>query len=126
MAFYGGLSRLGLRDAIAPLAVRLPGVSPSEALRAELRLNQAAQECGCNAGSQFMTAGVVLCVAYLWTTLGSPFRADLLEILSACAVVFVAAIVGKLVGLAQGRRRLLRELRVLAARAEPAGAAGGE
>jgi hypothetical protein len=119
LAALATISRFGRRDLMSAVSVRLPSMAPREALRAQLRLNQAALDCGCSTGSAFMAVSAVLCVGYMWATSGSPLGADFSERLGAGIVVLAAAVIGKLFGIARARRRLIRglgELAVIAGR----------
>jgi hypothetical protein len=114
LAAQAAISRFRRRDVMSAVSVRLPGMAPREALKAQLRLNQAALDCGCATGSAFIAVSAVLCVGYMWATSGSPLGADFSERLSAGLVVFAAAVIGKLFGIARARIRLIRELGELA------------
>ncbi len=102
------------RHQIAPVGVRLPGLSPAAALKTELRLNSLAQDCGCSVGSGFMAASALAGAVYLLLSPGSghPSGSDLFAV---AAVVLVAALVGKLAGIVRARVLLVRELERLAA-----------
>lgn len=107
-------SRWGIRKPFPEMRVALPGVAPDKSLKSQLRLNQAAVDCGCATGSAFMTVAALLCVALLWESSGSPLGADWTARAVAVGVVLAAAAVGKLVGLVKARRRLIDELAALA------------
>jgi len=98
-----------------PLILSIPGMTPSEAFAAAERLNKDRNECGCALGAQAMTAAFLITLALLAIRYG-PFTLALVErlpIAIAAAIVFVA--LGKVVGIAMGRRRARREVaRILA------------
>ena len=100
------------------MRVALPGVGAEKSLKSQLRLNQAAVDCGCATGSAFMTVAALLCVALLWASSGSPFGADWAARAVAVGAVLAAAAIGKVVGLLKARRRLIDELAALATLSE--------
>jgi hypothetical protein len=104
---------------LAPVSIRLPGIPPAEALKAELRINAAARDCGCEVGSLFMTAALLVTLLKLWVTRGAPWPGDGGQLLRLGALVLASAIVGKLVGLARARLHLVREVERLATRIRP-------
>jgi hypothetical protein len=107
-------SRRGIGKPFPEMRVALPGIAAEKSLKSQLRLNQAAVDCGCATGSAFMTTAVLLCVALLWASSGSPFGADWAARAVAVGVVLAGAAAGKVVGLVKARRRLIDELAALA------------
>jgi hypothetical protein len=103
-----------IREPFPEVRVALPGFPAERSLKSQLRLNQAAVDCGCATGSAFMAVAALLCVALLWMSSGSPFGADWAARAVAIGVVLAAAVVGKLIGLVRARRRLIDELAALA------------
>lgn len=100
------------------MRVALAGVGAEKSLKSQLRLNQAAVDCGCATGSAFMTVAALLCLALLWVSSGSPFGDDWAARAVAIGVVLAAAALGKVIGLLKARRRLIDELSALATLSE--------
>jgi hypothetical protein len=98
-----------------PVILSIPGMSPPEAFAAAERLNKDRNECGCALSAQAMTAAFLIVLALLAIRYGL-FTLALLErlpIAIVAAVVFAA--LGKIVGIAIGRKRARREVaRILA------------
>jgi hypothetical protein len=111
-------SRESIRQPFPEVDVRLPGLASGTALKAQLRINQAAVDCGCATGSAAITFAALLCAALLWIAAGSPTGDDWPQRLAAGLVMLAAAVVGKLVGLLRARRRLIDELAALTALAD--------
>jgi hypothetical protein len=113
LAALAAASRRSIRERFPEVRVALPGVAADKSLKSQLRLNQAAVDCGCATGSAFMTAAALFCVALLWVSSGSPLGADWTARAVAVGFVLAAAAVGKVVGLLKARRRLIDELAAL-------------
>src|SRR5262245_45376554 len=114
LAALAAASRRSIRDPFPEMRLALSGLPADRSLKSQLRLNQAAVDCGCATGSAFMTVAALLCVALLWVSSGSPFGADWTARAVAIGAVFAAAMVGKLIGLVRARGRLIDELAALA------------
>jgi len=102
-----GLHRVDFRA----IAAQLPESDP-RIVEIRSRMASLANECGCTMGGTFFAAAVALAVTYFLIA-GRP---DLGSGLLAIGFVFVASVVGKLVGLSVARIRLLWLRRVLTAR----------
>lgn len=114
LAALAAASRRSIREPFPEVRVALPGVPAERSLRSQLNLNQAAVDCGCATGSAFMTGATLFCLAVLWASSGSPLGAGWAARAAAVGVVLAAAAVGKVIGLAKARRRLIDELDALA------------
>jgi hypothetical protein len=102
---------VSLADRVDALAIRLPEGDPRKADFRRL-IAALADECGCTMGGIFLVAATILAIAYFIIAGGLTIGSALLAI----AVVFVASLVGKAIGLGLARIRLLRLRRVLSAR----------
>jgi VIT1/CCC1 family predicted Fe2+/Mn2+ transporter len=100
-----------LASAIDALAARLPDSDPR---KSEFRSRSAAlgQECACAMGGLFLIGAAVLAIGYFATTK----QLSTASALVAIGLVFVASLMGKLVGLAVVRIRLLTLRRAIARR----------
>lgn len=99
------------RGDLHALAAQLPESDPRIG-ESRSRIASLANECGCTMGGTFFAAAVAVSVTYFLIA-GAP---DLGSGLLAIGFVFVASVVGKLVGLSVARIRLLWLRRVLTAR----------
>jgi hypothetical protein len=98
-----------------PLIVLIPGMAESEAFAASERLNAYRAECGCSLGARAMTAAFLISLALLMFSYGVFTLALLVRLPIALAAGVVSAMLGKLAGIAMGRRRAHREAaRILA------------
>lgn len=98
-----------------PLILRIPGLTEPEALAAAERLNADRAECGCALGARAMTVAFVVALALLMHSYGAFTLALLARLPIAIAAGVAFAMVGKAVGIAQGRHRARREVaRILA------------
>jgi len=98
-----------------PLILNLPGMSPAEGFAAAEHLNKYRSECGCALGAQTMTAAFCVTVGFLMVNYGALTPAMLKRLPIAAAVGIISAAVGKIVGIAIGRKRARREVaRILA------------
>ena len=88
---------------------------PAEALAAAEQLNKDRSECGCSLGAQTMTAAFCITVGLLMLQYGALTPAMWKRLPIAAAVAIVSAAVGKIIGIAMGRKRARREVaRILA------------
>lgn len=82
------------------------------ALRA--RLASLAGECGCTMGGVFLVIALAAAVMYFLVRGGLGMQSGL----AALGLVFLASVIGKLVGLGAARIRMIRLRRILTARLE--------
>ena len=93
-----------------PVVLAVPEIPAADAFAVAERLNRDRTECGCSLGAKAMTAGFVLTLAALMVGYG-PFALAFLERSPlALAAAFAFAAVGKVIGIAMGRRRARREV----------------
>lgn len=88
---------------------------------AELRplIDRAARygrDCGCPMGAAFLIVSLALAVAYVASAPAAGFGSMLARVVVAVLFVFVASVVGKLLGIAVARFRLARLTRELTQR----------
>jgi hypothetical protein len=76
------------------------------------RLASLASECGCTMGGVFLAIAVALAVVYFLVRGGFGVQSGL----AALGLVFLASVIGKLIGLGAARIRMARLRRILAAR----------
>jgi hypothetical protein len=93
-----------------PLVLEVPEIPPAEAFAVGERLNRDRAECGCSLGAKAMTAGFVLGLAALSVGYGPVTLAFLERSPLALAAAFAFGAVGKVTGIAMGRRRARREV----------------
>src|SRR5205823_12877452 len=91
-----------------------PQQTESDARIGEIRsrIARLATECGCNMGGIFFAVAVPLVVTYFLIAGGLSLGSGLLAI----GFIFVASVVGKLIGLSLARIRMLLLRRILAVR----------
>ena len=93
-----------------PVVLAFPEIPAADAFAVAERLNRDRAECGCSLGAKAMTAGFVLTLGALMVGYG-PFALGFLERSPlALAGAFAFAAVGKVTGIALGRRRAHREV----------------
>jgi hypothetical protein len=93
-----------------PVVLEVPEIPAADAFAVAERLNRDRAECGCSLGAKAMTAGFVLTLGALMVGYG-PFALGFLERSPlALAGAFAFAAVGKVTGIAMGRRRARREV----------------
>ena len=93
-----------------PLVLNVPDMLPVEAFAVGERLNRDRAECGCSLGAKAMTAGFALTLGALMVGYG-PLTLSFLERSPiSLAAAFAFAAVGKVAGIAMGRRRARREV----------------
>jgi hypothetical protein len=92
------------------IGLALAGVPMATAVRAEMRINASARDCGCETGSRVATVAlfVVLLVAYL--RFDSVVPHGVTELAQWVGVVLLGALAGKAWGILRARRRLASEL----------------
>lgn len=93
-----------------PVVLDLPGMSSSEAFVAGERLNRDRAECGCSLGATAMSAGFAVALAILVLRYGLFTVASLARFPIAVAAAVGFAALGKIAGIALGRRRARREV----------------
>lgn len=109
------------RERLDDVQVRLPGIGARQARESADRIRRLTNDCGCRWGE----ASLVLAVLVLWagpTVVGAAGPGPAVWVL----VVLVAAVGGKLAGLAASRVRLRNELGHLAMRSERGDPDGGD
>jgi hypothetical protein len=94
----------------APLILSIPQMSQSEAFAASERITKARSECGCDLGARAMAATFAISLAAIGILFG-PFTLAALERLPIAVVAaFLAAGLGKAIGIALARNRARAEL----------------
>ena len=93
-----------------PLVLDVPDMLPAEAFAVGERLNRDRAECGCSLGAKAMTAGFALALGALMVGYGPWTRAFRARSPISLAAAFSFAAVGKVAGIALGRRRARREV----------------
>jgi hypothetical protein len=88
-----------------PLVLTVPEMPVAEAFVLSERLNRDRAECGCSLGAKAMTAGFGLTLGALMIVYGPLTLAFLERSPISLAAAFVFAAVGKVAGIALGRRR---------------------
>jgi hypothetical protein len=93
-----------------PLVLRIPAIPKSEAFAVAERLNRDRAECGCSLGAKAMGGGFVIALVLLVPFYGPLSLATLVRLPLALVTGVLAALVGKAIGIALGRRRARREV----------------
>ena len=104
------LARLDLLATVRRVSLDLDSLRPDESRAFQTRLNRLGAACGCEMGALMAVLGVAGYFGHLWGTVGSPSHWSSGDVLWGGAVFLVAATIGKLVGLAGARIRLIRQL----------------
>ena len=99
-----------LRPRKGALRFELPGLDPAEGRRSAERITKLRNECGCRTGSWFAYPAVAGVIA--WAVIDPPAAsAGILQRLGiSLGLVFVAATIGKVVGLTRAFRSVRREI----------------
>jgi len=83
---------------------------PGQATALERRLNRDADACGCGSAAVAASFAFFGYLTYLFAALGAPPRWDVRRMLLGVAVIVVAALLGKAIGLIRARRRWRKSL----------------
>lgn len=96
------------------ILLELPGISPQKTAEWENGLNEHLRECGCSLGAKFAIGGLAFSIVYQAFVLGWQSGNVVWFLLRAGGFMFAGAGLGKLLGLAIAKHRIVRIERMIA------------
>jgi hypothetical protein len=106
---------------LGKVVLHFPDLPSSVRNAFEVRLNEAARECGCGMGGVTAAIGLLAYLVFLFTTVGSVRQWRVGNLLWGVLLCLACAAAGKIAGLISARFLLIQELRRLKSRLECGG-----